>query len=194
MLFCSAFLFFWRVVDHFGWNWSWHAPVPTTPPRAQLSLSSFHGGADNVGRRRLTQQPPHLSFGRFFAGSTFLICGLPDSFSWLSALSPAVAMDVREFALRSLQENSAHVRNSTARGGQRLFDVRSDNTNDSLTAWWESRGWGRRLGGWLWFHFCSGRCEHKPHTRNENVWLQSVLCACVQAAGLVNVYSSDDSQ
>lgn len=62
----------------------------------------------------MTPQPPHLSFGRFFAGSTFLICGFPDSFSWLSALSPAVAMDVREFALRSLQTSGAHVRNATA--------------------------------------------------------------------------------
>lgn len=103
---------------------------PLDHPELGFPPSSFHSGADNAGRRRITQQPPHLSFGRFFAGSTFLICGLPDSFSWLSALSPAVAMDVREFALRSLQRSGARVRN------RRLVDsVRSDNTDGSLTGW-----------------------------------------------------------
>lgn len=46
----------------------------------------------------------HLSFGRFFAVSTFFICGLPDSFNWLSVLSPVVGIAVREFILRSLQK------------------------------------------------------------------------------------------
>lgn len=120
---------------------------PLDHPELRFPLPSFHSGADNTGWRQITQEPPHLSFGRFLAGSTFLICGLPDSFSWLSALSPAVAMEVRELALRSLQTKQRTCKeNWTARGG--------------------------RLAQYDWF---THRLVREPRLRKASLWMTLIL-------------------
>lgn len=91
-----------------------------------------------------TQRHSHLSLGRLFAVSTFFICGFPESFSWLSTLSPAVGIPVREFILRSLQK-WLHTDSLILYGTE--SDTKTVWLKVLLTGWWAPWGWGTHLCG-----------------------------------------------